>query len=1609
MTKTSIAKRIFSIVLCLLVIFGTVPAFTPEAKAVSAKTFTMYLSKGNKKTKIKMTLYPYAKYASTEKGRRGNVYFDELNDGYVYYSPKGSRMYLPGDDNSVGWGNSWGEGSKAGAYLLSGSKITIYYYKHGSLVTMTGTAHYTDGAKEKILDNLFKIDTMKITMNGNRMWVQGHGDIDVERENERNYIFFKIPGVFNNETKEKSDKDKIKEETQKKKSVSIKTIIAIPLEGAKYLWNWATGKSLSKNSTRAVSNNSVTVTIPKGANVVITKVDGNRGYTIYNGYEGWINLNYCKYIKPVISKPAAPALTLSTPTDIELNGSVTVNWNSVHDAKYYTVGLYNSSGQVVKSYTNIYGNSASFSVSEPGEYTVKATAHNNLYASDQSTLSKTITVHGDSTVTFLNDDGSVIGTQKVGYGGNATAPLAPYKKGYSFQGWDGSLSNIKADTTVTAQYAMNEYKVRFVDYKGEVIGGVQSVKYGASAVEPEAASVPVKSGYEFIGWDNEAYKNVYTDNASDIITVNAIYSWKNRDLPVTCNVVSAQRQTDSYKIVFDITNNINEPVRGRAIVCLKTAGGKLIDTTESAAFSLAEGETLEGYRVFVPSSKAATTAEIIIVDGYSTGVPIAEKTVITKIDQAKMWSDWSPKYPTGHEGDLIESRTEYRYRNISRKTANTKSIGDDWTLEKTNSTVGNWSNWSDTRVTAFTYDDKSREVESKTVDVTSTKTVYKYFHYYNPSTKKWSPVQYSGFTQKHEASFDSQLAYKSASSVSGWSYYGSNNSNVNSACGTCSAKNMWCPNGTGTKTVKTGTKTQYRYRDTTYTYTFTKWEDSKWSDWGTEYVAPIDGERQVEERTVYRYKSANAGVEDNSGVSYDYSHYMGTAFAGKNATVFIMKYDAASDFTNEFVEQVVIDENGYCNFTYKLREEPTEKTGDYTISVGIEGQTGLIQIGTIEAPDPVYTVKYFDAEGNVISEQQVTEGQDATMPQDNPEKPGSIFAGWNNTGTNVRSDLEIRPIYVEEVYTVTYIDWRAETYETMEYKYGEPLLTPTIEDCESGTAIGWDTEGVAEDENGNKIVTSDLVITALYDTREYTVTYYDAYGNVVEEQLVEYDGAAVDPELPEDENVSYMDWEYEIQEEVEDEEIDMDALLSVKHDIAVFPSYTFNETTTEPTASLANGAYTGSQTVELTCEDENAVIYYTLDGSDPTENPDVLTYTGPITISDTTTITYYASSLGKNDSFNAKSFYVINGNGTLVNVTDKTDENRNTTFIVDDISSYDASEFDCVDGYTYRGLYYDETYSNKANFANDTFGDVVNLYVRYTAKTYMVTFYDMYGEVVAVKTAKYGEEVTPPEMENEGSLVFTGWDTDAYELVHDNIEVNPIYKEESEIINISLDKTVYSIDEGAMFQLTATVTPEEKSDVEILWYSNDVDVAEISESGVVTGIAAGQTTVYATTEDGEAYAECVVTVGESPNISICLKELSVLGIDSQGFLRELKAESNSVAFVKGQLRNASNELTFSDINGIEITDDELAGTGTVISLVKENKTIDTMTIAMTGDVNGDGLINNKDVVLTAQFILEIVEEVEQSQLIAMDANGDGKVNTRDASVLSRYLVGKAEI
>ncbi|NLT98773.1 MAG: hypothetical protein GXW96_11590, partial [Christensenellaceae bacterium] len=103
------------------------------------------------------------------------------------------------------------------------------------------------------------------------------------------------------------------------------------------------------------------------------------------------------------------------------------------------------------------------------------------------------------TVTFLNYDGSVLGTVRVPYGGAATAPEVPEREGYTFTGWDTPFDNVTSDLTVTALFRINTYTVTFMNYDGTVLS-TQTVEWNTAATAPE---VPEREGYTFIGWDKD--------------------------------------------------------------------------------------------------------------------------------------------------------------------------------------------------------------------------------------------------------------------------------------------------------------------------------------------------------------------------------------------------------------------------------------------------------------------------------------------------------------------------------------------------------------------------------------------------------------------------------------------------------------------------------------------------------------------------------------------------------------------------------------------------------------------------------------------------------------------------------------------------------------------------------------------------------------------------------------------------------------------------------------------------------------------------------------------------------------------------------------------------
>ncbi len=77
--------------------------------------------------------------------------------------------------------------------------------------------------------------------------------------------------------------------------------------------------------------------------------------------------------------------------------------------------------------------------------------------------------------------------------------------------------------------------------------------------------------------------------------------------------------------------------------------------------------------------------------------------------------------------------------------------------------------------------------------------------------------------------------------------------------------------------------------------------------------------------------------------------------------------------------------------------------------------------------------------------------------------------------------------------------------------------------------------------------------------------------------------------------------------------------------------------------------------------------------------------------------------------------------------------------------------------------------------------------------------------------------------------------------------------------SIALDKTELNIEIGKTATLVATITPEDATNKDITWATDNDQVATVAD-GVVTAVAEGKANITVTTADGGYTATCIVTV-----------------------------------------------------------------------------------------------------------------------------------------------------
>lgn len=268
-----------------------------------------------------------------------------------------------------------------------------------------------------------------------------------------------------------------------------------------------------------------------------------------------------------------------------------------------------------------------------------------------------------------------------------------------------------------------------------------------------------------------------------------------------------------------------------------------------------------------------------------------------------------------------------------------------------------------------------------------------------------------------------------------------------------------------------------------------------------------------------------------------------------------------------------------------------------------------------------------------------------------------------------------------------------------------------------------------------------------------------------------------------------------------------------------------------------------------------------------------------------------------------------------------------------------------------------------------------------------------------------------------------------------------------EKINVKIDKT--TINKGETIKLNVEILPEEAKNHEVIYSSNNNNVAQVDGSGNITGIKSGKATITVKAKENNVSSSVNITVytpvsdvilqedeiylqkeeeitikpiilptdASNKNISFKSLDINVVTVTSNGLIKaieegtttiEVKTEEGKITkqvkiIVLGQLEDA--DIKFSE--ELKINNNIISGWNTKklsVSDIKEK--ITTKFDIEIYNSRGKKLEENEIIGTGSKirFLENGKVKMEYKVVIYGDVNGDGKINSIDLLVLQRHIL-----
>ena len=192
--------------------------------------------------------------------------------------------------------------------------------------------------------------------------------------------------------------------------------------------------------------------------------------------------------------------------------------------------------------------------------------------------------------------------------------------------------------------------------------------------------------------------------------------------------------------------------------------------------------------------------------------------------------------------------------------------------------------------------------------------------------------------------------------------------------------------------------------------------------------------------------------------------------------------------TMSLFDTVVINGSGYI-----INSDELNLSGDYLFYFSLADGTVLDVEFANFGESNIYTVKFLDYNGVLLSEQQVERGKDATAPAD-PSRDGYAFTGWSASYENITRDTAVYATYKKTTFSVYfYTNEGLYTYHVAD-KETKLVDQPKAEPWYSGHEfLGWSTtpNGTTYWNFETDTVEADTALYACWKKLPLTISVYD--------------------------------------------------------------------------------------------------------------------------------------------------------------------------------------------------------------------------------------------------------------------------------------------------------------------------------------------------------------------------------------------------------------------------------------------------------------------------------------------------------------------------------------